>query len=155
MPMSLDAAVEALCRAAGWRDVPLDDEGVRHFLLEDGLDLDVRSPDGRVCILSADLGAGPEADQPDADDQYARIGRMAAAVARAQRSTLSVHEGRLSLWRRVPLDAGEADFCREAREFLNDQAWWRGRLDGADEGAAPVSPFSFGASGWMPGQLVF
>lgn len=151
MTESLTTAVERIAGAAGWRMPVPDDAGIHHFLLEDGLDLDVGSPDGRWCVLSCDLGAAPDAATPSGADELARLGARAAATARAHGSVLSIADGRLELFMRVPLDDAGVDVVEAARRFLNDEAQWREFL-----GAAPAqtaSPFSFGSAGWFPGEF--
>lgn len=155
MAISLASAVENLCRCAGWKSMPPDDDGVYHFLLDGGLDLDLHSPDDRNCIISTDLGPAPADDAVSAEDEFVRLGNSAAAVMRVQRSILSLHDGRLALWRRISLDASAEDFNSEVRQFLNDQSWWRGRLDDSNANLSGSSLFSFDATGWMPGKLIF
>ncbi|MGN1149749.1 MAG: CesT family type III secretion system chaperone [Sutterella sp.] len=154
MAFNLASAVAAVAHTAGWRQALPDENGVYHYFLENGLDLDIRSPDGRTCILSADLGEAPDPNMQDAESELIRIGRLAAGIQRRRSSVLSVNEGRLELFRTVDLNAAdERRLAAEVRDFLNDQAWWRLNLQGAS--AASSSPFSMQMSGWFPGELSF
>ena len=67
MALNLTSAVAVVAGAAGWKLTAPDENGVYHYFLENGLDLDIRSPDGRLCVLSADLGAAPDPARPDAE----------------------------------------------------------------------------------------
>ena len=58
--VSLDDKVRALAVTAGWKTPRPGQDGSYSFRLEDGLDLKVFSPDGRLCFLLADLHALPE-----------------------------------------------------------------------------------------------
>ena len=58
--VSLDDKVRALAVTAGWKSPRPGQDGSYSFRLEDGLDLKVFSPDGRLCFLLADLHALPE-----------------------------------------------------------------------------------------------
>lgn len=154
MGLALKEAVEAVAGAAGWKITTPDESGVYHYLLEEGLDLDLASPDGRTLILSADLGGAPQSSEPGVDEEWKRIGRLAAAVLRKRASILSCHAGRLELYRTVILTHAEPQEIIEAcKDFLNDQAWWRANLN-SNTTATTASPFSF-AQGWFPGQLNF
>lgn len=154
MGLALQKAVEAVAGAAGWKIATPDENGVYHYLLEEGLDLDMASPDGRTLILSADLGGAPQEDQPGVDEEWKRIGHLAAAVQRKRSSILSRHAGRLELYLAVDLMASEPNKIIDAcKDFLNDQAWWRANLN-SNASVAAASPFSF-AQGWFPGQLSF
>ena len=156
MGFDLKRAVETVAGAAGWNAAEPDGEGVCHYLL-DGLDLDMSSPDGRTLILSADLGGAPQADAPGVDDEWRRIGGLAAAVMKRRASVLAVHDGRLELFRRVDLvQADAAGLVGACRDFLNDEAWWRANLEGGASAysASTSYPFDF-SQGWFPGQLTF
>ena len=58
--VSLDDKVRALAVTAGWKSPRPGQDGSYSFRLEDGLDLKVFSPDGRLCFLLAGLRALPE-----------------------------------------------------------------------------------------------
>ena len=130
MGKNLTAAVERLSQAAGWRMPEPDADGIYRFLLDDGLDMDVFSPDGAWCIFTADL-------------------------MRSQISVLSTNGGRLELTVRVPFSQLSDDVLLETvRKFLNDQAWWRESLNPGSTGRAD-SPFSFGGADWFPSDFRF
>lgn len=155
MALNLNSAVAVVAGAAGWKLTAPDENGVYHYFLENGLDLDIRSPDGRLCVLSADLGAAPDPARPDAEAEYVRIGRLAAGIQRKRASILSTDEsGRLELFRTVDLSTvQEQRLIEEVRDFLNDQAWWRLNLQGSSAQSDSASPFSM--SGWFPGEFSF
>ena len=155
MGKNLTAAVERLSQAAGWRMPEPDVDGIYRFLLDDGLDMDVFSPDGAWCIFTADLGAAPEAWNSAGDASLAELGWKAAAVMRSQISVLSTNGGRLELTVRVPFSQLSDDVLLETvRKFLNDQAWWRESLNPGSTGRAD-SPFSFGGADWFPSDFRF
>lgn len=153
MAFDVATAVSAIEEAAGWRPTAPDADGVWHYFLEDGLDLNVFSPDGRTCVFDADLGSLPDPG-PARDEELVRIGRLVAASLKTRASILSVRNGRLSLHRTVRLQtASERQIVAQAQDFLNDQAWWRRNLN-ANVAASSSSAFSF-PSGWFPGQMTF
>ena len=140
MGKNLTAAVERLSQAAGWRMPEPDADGIYRFLLDDGLDMDVFSPDAWDSAGDASL---------------AELGWKAAAVMRSQISVLSTNGGRLELTVRVPFSQLSDDVLLETvRKFLNDQAWWRESLNPGSTGRAD-SPFSFGGADWFPSCLRF
>ena len=156
MGIALEDAVRIIAEVAGWKIAAPDENGVRHYLLEEGLDLDIGSPDGRVLVASADLGEAPEPGSPGADEEWARIGGLAAGVLKRRASVLVADGGRLELFRTVDLSqASETELVDAVRDFLNDEAWWRANLS-AVPGQRP-SPFSMasGQGGWFPGELNF
>lgn len=154
MGLALREAVEAVAVEAGWKMAMPDESGIYHYLLEEGLDLDLTSPDGRTLILSADLGGAPQASEPGVDEEWKRIGLLAAAVLKKRASILSSHGGRLELYRTMDLTRAQPhEVIVACKDFLNDQAWWRANLH-SDAPVAAVSSFSF-AQGWFPGQLSF
>lgn len=155
MGKNLTAAVERLSEAAGWHMPEPDDDGIHHFVLEEGLEMDVFSPDGAWCIFTADLGAAPAAGDSAGDASLAELGRKAAAVMCAQISVLSIAGSRLELTARVPFSQLSDDVLLETvRKFLNDQAWWRESLNPGSSGRTD-SPFSFGGADWFPSYLRF
>lgn len=151
----LVAAVEKMAAEAGWR-VPMPDaDGIYHFFFEEGLEMDVFSPDGVWCILTTDLGGAPTLGDFDAEAALADLGRKAAAVMRSQNSILTINDGRLELMARVPFAQMSDDVLIETvRLFLNDQAWWRESLN-PGVSARVDSPFSFGDANWFPSELRF
>lgn len=151
MPFSFEDAVKALADEAGWRTPEPDDEGVRRILLDEGLDIELSSPDGRLFIANADLGTAPDADD---EEGWLRLGRLAAGSLRAQASVLSSRSGRLALSCRIDLScSGPNEVCEAVRRFLNDQAWWREALSEGESrlSPAPLSPFAM--PGWFPGAF--
>ena len=157
MGIALEDAVRIIAEAAGWKIAAPDEHGARHYLLEEGLDLDIESPDGRVLVASADLGDAPEAGSPGADEEWVRIGKLAAGVMKRRASVLAANEGRLELFRTVDLSqAGVTELVDAVRDFLNDEAWWRANLSAVPgQAASPFSMSGMGPAGWFPGELSF
>lgn len=155
MGNNLIAAVEKMAIVAGWR-VPMPDaDGIYHFFFEEGLEMDVFSPDGVWCILTTDLGNAPQLGEYEAEGTLVELGRKAAAVMRSQNSVLSINDGRLELMARVPFSQMTDDVLIETvRLFLNDQAWWRESLTPGSS-MRSGSPFSFGDANWFPSELRF
>lgn len=154
MNRTLADVVRQLADAAGWKPAPTDSEGVCRYLLEDGLDLEISSPDGRVCVFSADLGGAPDAATLQGAAELVDIGKAAAAVMRSQASVLSIDDGRLTLYQKFDMnEVSDEALIRAARTFLNDQAWWRGHLSPGSAGES-TSPFSFDTS-WFPSEIRF
>ncbi len=155
MSEKLSDFVDVLARQAEWTAPVPDAEGIYHFYLEDGIDLDIRSPEGRTCIISADLGSEPEADSPQASGEMLKLGKTAAAGASKRQSVLCLALGRIELYRRIDLQqTSMAQFVEQVRDFLNDEMWWKNVLSGTAPSASPFSAFS-GASDWFPSQMQF
>lgn len=151
--MSFDAAaaVQTIAQAANWGMATPDEQGVYHYFLEENLDLDIQSPDGRLLVLSADLGPAPEGKGPQADDAFKRLGKLAGGILRHRLSTLSVVGDRLELHQTLDLGSASERACvQAARDFLNDEAWWKANL--SESGSAAPSPFSMDMSQWFPGE---
>ena len=145
MAYSLSQAVQTVAGAAGWRAAQPDELGIYHYLLEGGLDLDLQSPDARTLVIGCDMGPVPEENE-----RWAEIGRLAAGSALRRASTLAVDEERLTLFRRLDLGrVSESELIDAVRDFLNDQAWWRSRL----EGTSASSTSGFSMAGWFPDQI--
>ena len=156
MALSLSLAVRTIVRAAGWREARPDAAGAYRFRLEKTLDLTIQSPDGVTCVLSADLGAAPDAGDQAGEARLRRLGALAAGIASRRASVLSINKenGRLELFRRVNLATTEgAQIVDEAAGFLNDEAWWKAQL--SEAATATTSPFSFASGGFFPMQSDF
>ena len=148
--------VTALAERASWAVSAPDERGVYHFYLEDGIDLDLQSPDGRTCIASADLGEAPE-DTPEGETELRRIALISGAALQTRRSRATIAAGRLELFRSFALnEGGDYERIAQVRDFLNDQAWWKEALAGPGPSASPFSMFpAGGGEDWFPSQLQF
>lgn len=126
------ATAEAIASAAGWKAPSPGDDGHYLFRLEGGLDMELFSPDGRSCILRGTVGALP-ADERAAETLLAECARFAVARGRSRRSVLALEDGSLVLFRQLgPEELAQPDApSRQAGDFLNDLAWWRGRVQAA------------------------
>lgn len=141
----LQEAADAVTSAAGWRKASPDAAEIVRFRLEDDLDMDMFSPDGRTLVLRAEVERLPSAER-DADDMLRRCASRAVAAGRKRRSVLALDGGALILHRLMPREGGVEDVPRHVRDFLNDLVWWKAQM-GA--GAPTPSPFSFpGLQGW-------
>jgi hypothetical protein len=155
MAEKLSDFVNALALQAEWTVTDPDAEGVYHFYLEDGIDLDIRTPDGRTCIISADLGNEPENGTVTGDNEIRMLGKASAASAQKRASVLCLAKGRIELYRRIDLQqTGTLKFIEQVRDFLNDQMWWKNVLSGSAPSASPFSGFSSGNE-WFPSQMQF
>jgi hypothetical protein len=157
MTLSQQAA-DAIASAAGWRPAKPDDDGVFRFHLEGDLEMDFFSPDGRTGVFRSTLATLPDSEA-EADELLRICAQRAVAAGRKRKSVVSLDDGRLQLHRTVRLDGLSPDMLarlipHEARDFLNDLAWWRVQAGTRTVQAAPSSPFSmagFGGS-WSPGR---
>jgi len=153
MGLDLAQAVDSIAQAAGWSHVSADTAGVYRYFLEDGLDLELSSPDGRLCVLSADMGLAPTPDEADSTERLVKIGRLAAGIMKRRASVITVDDSNLQLTRTFDLTtASEQDCIEQASDFLNDEAWWKANLNDT-EAPSSTSPFSMG--GWFPGEMKF
>lgn len=147
--------VNALALQAEWTVADPDAEGVYHFYLEDGIDLDIQTPDGRTCIISADLGNEPELDTVAGNSEIQKLGKAAAASAKNRSSVLCLAKGRIELYRKIDLQqTGTMKFIEQVRDFLNDQMWWKNILSGSAPSSSPFSSFAPGGE-WFPSQMQF
>ncbi len=76
----LQEAADAVTSAAGWRKTSPDAAGIFRFHLEDDLDMDMLSPDGRTLVLRAEVGPLPPVER-DADDLLRRCASRALAAS--------------------------------------------------------------------------
>ena len=132
--VSLDDKVRALAVTAGWKTPRPGQDGSYSFRLEDGLDLKVFSPDGRLCFLLADLHALPEPGH-ERDSLLRKVASQQAGICRERASVVALNgrkmrlrgaDGeRLILHVRVPVDVPQQSSTMLSTGFLNDLAWWK------------------------------
>lgn len=140
--MRFQDALRSVEAAAGWKSGRADGEGIFSFELDEGPGVRFVAPDARTLVLFCDLGSFPSEEEDEAARE--RIGALALAALRFERSILSVRRGRIELHRRLDLAGAQpADVVRETTDLLNDAAQWRERLEGGKNPSA--SPFSFGS----------
>ena len=106
--MNIQEALKTLTNETGWTMPKAGADGVFRFHLEDGLELALLSPDGRLCILTSDLGEAPSENDPEKKKKSDRLGTVCAALMPHGRATLSTANERLELVRAFSLD-GLAD----------------------------------------------
>ena len=87
--VSLDDKVRALAVTAGWKTPRPGQDGSYSFRLEDGLDLKVFSPDGRLCFLLADLHALPEPGH-ERDGLLRKVAGQQAGICRERASVVAL-----------------------------------------------------------------
>ena len=121
--VSLQQAADAITTAAGWNAAHPDQNGIFHFRLEGDIHMELFSPDGRTGVLRGDLGSLPQ-EQNDAEDLLKRCAQKVVAICKKRKSVLSVANNHLCLTRLVPLN-NIGSFPNEARDFLNDFAWYQ------------------------------
>jgi hypothetical protein len=148
----LQEAAHAVAQAAGWKTPHRDGNGAYQFQLEGDLNMEFFSPEGRTGILHSMLKPLPETDA-EADALLQKCAQRAVACCKTRKSILSVDQAGLHLHRSFRLDELSPDMLRrtaptEARDFLNDLAWWKNQIMSADQ--ASSSPFSFSWPGGRP-----
>lgn len=137
-------AVEKIVAATGWKPVAPDANGVWHWLLDNDLELNLQSPDGRTLVLFARITDAPSDENGDYVASMERIGRFAAGSIKRRSPILSINEDMLELHRSVSLaTATEESLIQETSDFLNAQAWWKRSLTG-DASVSPMSGFAMG-----------
>lgn len=142
--MQFQDALRSVEEAAGWKSGRADADGIFSFELDEGPGVRFVAPDAHTLVLFCDLGPFPSEEEDEVARE--RIGALALAALRFERSILSVRRGRIELHRRLDLAGAQpADVVRETTELLNDAARWRDRLEG--ESAFSASPFSFNSFG--------
>ena len=129
----LKQAVNTITSAAGWEPASPDSDGVYHFLVDDDLEMDFFSPDGRSGIFKSTLARVPP-DDPSATDLLKVCAQRAVAVCKKRKSVLAIQDDQLALHYVVKLQgASSEDLSRlatqGAKDFLNDLAWWKAQLD--------------------------
>ena len=144
-------AADILARAAGWTVPEPDARGRFTFLLLQGLQLHVGSPDGQCLLLQSILCALPK-DGQAAESLLEKAFALSAAVAGRRFSQLSLTPASatgnetLQLHRRLePEQSAHLEDClpTEARALLRDMLWWRDQLGLGDHGGSAVLPESF------------
>ncbi len=158
----LQNAVAALAARAGWRTPPPDGDGAYRFRLVNCPDFTLFSPDGRVCVMRAELMSMP-APKAERDGLLRLVAQWQAGACRSRASVVAlersdegmptdiVPDERLVLFRKVDLSAGEAVFNAAVRDFLNDLTWWKAACDGSAAGTSGETP-SFSLSGIFLGS---
>ena len=152
MSTHLQGIADAITSAAGWKSASPDEEGIFRFSLENGLDFQLLTPEGRTAVLLADLGSAPSRGDTQGDEELKRLASVAAASLRKRRSSFAVAGTRLELSRTFPMQADEQEIRLIARDFLNDLAWWQAQVSGTHTNSSSntsSSPFSLG--GWFSG----
>lgn len=154
MATLLQQTADVITEAAGWKRAAPDERGVFHFSLEGGLDFDLFSPENRTAILFAGLGPAPDEATPQGEAELRRLASLAAGSLKKRRSVFGIGESGLELYLSFPLsEAPDRSPALEARDFLNDLAWWKKQLSGAaHQSGTSASPFSFAFGGWFPGS---
>ena len=94
--VSLDDKVRALAVTAGWKTPRPGQDGSYSFRLEDGLDLKVFSPDGRLCFLLADLHALPEPGH-ERDGLLRKVAGQQAGICRERASVVALERRKMRL----------------------------------------------------------
>lgn len=137
-------AAASIAAAARWEAPSPDTAGVITFRLNEGLRLEVFSPDGQTVILRGTVCPLP-ADEADADALAEKALRLAAAGGR-RRSILSLSPpespespGAQKLLLHRAVRQGDARtigtdiFAHGAQGLLNDLTWWRKQLVESDQ----------------------
>lgn len=140
----LEDAVLTICESAGWKQVPPDSDGRYTFVFDNGLSMELFSPDGRLCIFAGDIAALPDEEQ-EATRLLGEFGRRAVAAMRTSACTVSLDEKRktLCLHRALPFMSFSAHEAPEIMEdFLNNLAWWKQQADAVQTPASTFSLFS-------------
>ena len=152
MSPHLQNIANAITSAAGWKSASPDENGIFRFSVENGLDFQLLTPEGRTAVLLADLGAAPAQGDTQGDEELKRLASVAAASLKKRRSSFAVAGSRLELSRTFPMLAEEQEIRLIVRDFLNDLAWWQAQMNGAranSSSSTSSSPFSLG--GWFSG----
>ncbi len=157
MADQLQHIADTIAHAAGWKQPEADSEGIFHFSLEGDLDFRLFSPEGRTAILWASLGKAPDRT-PEGESEVLRLAGIAAGSLVKRKSIFSLGETGLELHRSFSLaGTGDAAAVMEARDFLNDLAWWQRQVSGSASSARTVgtdwsSPFSLNFNSFFSGK---
>lgn len=154
----LDDRVRSLAEAARWKEPRQEKGGAYRFRLEKGLDITLFAPDGRQCILRAELAPLPAA-APEREELLQTVVRHQAGACRTRASIVALERpeesllpasadgDRLVLQSLLELEAPQAQFDTAVRDFLNDLAWWRKVLESVrSRGEESASLFSLQGS---------
>ena len=117
--VSLDDKVRALAVTAGWKTPRPGQDGSYSFRLEDGLDLKVFSPDGRLCFLLADLHALPEPGH-ERDSLLRKVAGQQAGICRERASVVALERQEDAAARGLDGEA-QARFMREEAGLWLDE----------------------------------
>ena len=160
----LQDAVAALAGQAGWRIPSQDADGAYRFCLADCSDFTLFSPDGRLCVMCAELTPVPAA-AAEREDLLRLVLQRQAGVCRTRASIPALEKPgesllgntaqgeRIVLYRKVDLSAGQTVFNGAARDFLNDFVWWKAAC-GKPASTSVREGSSFSMLGGMPGVLL-
>lgn len=156
MASELETVVRHVSDVAGWKTMAPDSEGVYRYFFEEGLDLEIRSPNGRLLVLSADLGEMPEKGTPAYEERLREVAKLSAGIVRRRASVVSIYDGRLELYRVINMnEATDEDYVYGVRDFLNDEAWWKACLNVDAAVGMGQSGFSLNPEAWFPSEIKF
>lgn len=150
----LQQAANYITSAAGWAPANSDSNGVYHFLLDDDLEMDFFSPDGRSGIFQSILAKVPK-DDPQATELLKTCAQRAVAVCKKRKSVLAIQSDQLCLHQIIKFQGASPEelarlATQGAKDFLNDLAWWKAEL--GTQSSPSASAFNLAAFGntWPP-----
>ncbi|WP_297218901.1 hypothetical protein [uncultured Desulfovibrio sp.] len=150
----LDDRASALAAMAHWKTPRPEKDGSYRFALENDLSVTLLSPDGRRCVLRAELLSLPPAG-PDREELLRSVLRQQAGICAVRASVVALERPGdslltsgtsgdcLILQSLLELDVPQRQFDEAVRDFLNDLSWWK-RVLHATPGKATggESPFA-------------
>ncbi len=122
--MLLQDVVSSICKATSWKNQSQKEENTVSFELEDGINLNIYSPDGRTVILYDTIAALPN-DQYEAKQIVEKYAKHAVAACKTKETVVSLCDNNLILHYDISLKNGDVEINKSARDFLNDLMWWK------------------------------
>ena len=122
--MILQEVADSICKATGWKNQIKKDSHTILFELENGLNVNIYSPDGRTLILHSIIAKLPF-DEYEAKKLMDKFANHAVSACKAKETIVSFHADQIMLHHDITHKNGDFEINKGAKDFLNDLAWWK------------------------------
>jgi hypothetical protein len=147
--LMLQEIVDMICRKTRWKKPVASPGGVYSFALENDLDFQLFSLDGRHLLMESVLFTPAAGTAFDAERAAALL-KINAARAGKHKSVLALKDNSkdktnapLILFQKIPLKDTPVELILDSLErFLNDAAFWRVQMSTGAAAYSFTSPFS-------------
>lgn len=124
--MLLEDVVSSICKVTAWKNQIQKEENTISFELENGLNLNVYSPDGKTVILYDTIIKLPS-DEYIATNFVEKYATHAVAACKTKETIVSLNEDTLVLHYDITHKDGDLEINKSVKDFLNDLAWWKNK----------------------------
>lgn len=125
--MLLQDIANIISQQAGWKDATPNQDNIITFDLQDGLTLNIHSPDGKTNILFSMIRQLPS-DSFHANEIIEKTSKYAVGTCKTRKSTISIHNNYIMLHQDITSMEHAYEINAVAKDFLNDVTWWKKQL---------------------------